>query len=103
LKEGEMPRRASGQPPLLHAHTAAKLRAEYRKQWGQDWPHDDRYLKQLWDEAARQADRLQQRHRLVQIAMRECDTTIPESYGAPPADGAAAAQRQEPGAGGGDV
>lgn len=72
-------------PELLHKHTAARLRAEYSKQWGQDWPHDDRYLKQLWDET-RTADRLDQRHRLVQMAMRECDATIPASYGAPRAD-----------------
>lgn len=75
-------------PPLLHKHTAAKLRAAYRRQWGQDWPHDDRYLKQLWDEAGLQTDRLQQRHELVQTFMRECDPTIPESYGAPPAGSA---------------
>lgn len=69
--------------PLLHKHTAAKLRAAYRTTWGQEWPHDDRYLKQLWDEAGQAADRLQQRHELVQMSMRECDSTIPESYGTP--------------------
>lgn len=73
-------------PPLLHKHTAANLRAAYRKTWGQEWPHDDRYLKQLWDEAGRQADRLHERRELVQTLMRECDSTVPESYGAPPDD-----------------
>ena len=87
-----MPRRSSrGQPlpGLLHKHTAAKLSAAYRKQWGQDWPHDDRYLKQLWDETKTKTDRVHERHQLVQMAMRECDTTIPADYGSPPADSVA--------------
>jgi hypothetical protein len=43
----------------------------------------------LWDETKTKTDRVHERHQLVQMAMRECDTTIPADYGSPPADSVA--------------
>jgi hypothetical protein len=77
----QMMKRGAGLLPLLHKNTSAKLRAAYRATWGQEWPHDDRYLKKLWDVAGEETDRQNDRHSIVQNAMRECDDTIPAEYG----------------------
>lgn len=67
---------------LMHKHTRAKLRAKYKETWGQEWPHDNRYLQQLWEEAGKLCDyaRDPARHDIVQNAMRECDDTILSSW-----------------------
>jgi hypothetical protein len=68
--------------------------------WGNPGPHDDRYLKQLWDETKTRTDRIHERHQFVQMAMRECDTTIPADYGSPPGDPVAeSVDRERKGAG----
>jgi hypothetical protein len=78
----QMPRwNGIGKPPALHLNTATKIRDKYRAIWSQDWPHDDRYLNELWFEAGDEAARLNDRYALVLNAMRENDSTIPPEYG----------------------
>lgn len=78
-----MPRRNANArvEPALHKNTASKIRAKYREIWSQEWPHDDRYLNQLWFTAGDETPRLDERYAIVLNAMRECDETIPAEYG----------------------